>query len=323
MAGGAVIRELRKDDAAAVARLMITVNPHQIATPQGVWYRATRGIERERRREWVAEAEGEIVGCVQAGFEWSVPTPGKGRFWISVHPERRGRGIGGDLYERAMAYLRAEGAWRLRSWVDGDPAGERFLAQRGFEAQGSDRVSEVDPREVDLSELPRLEAERSAQGFRLAPLGRVRDRAHDLHEICVHGELDMPSDEQETEVDFDSWSREELNHPDVSDEGSFVVLDGERSVSLAFFGVDPARRLGYNSMTATLREYRRRGLALLAKLAVVRWAVEAGLERILAENDVGNVGMLAINDRLGYRPLYDQTSWFLVLEGKRPPGERG
>jgi RimJ/RimL family protein N-acetyltransferase len=74
-------------------------------------------------------------------------------------------------------------------------------------------------------------------------------------------------------------------------------------------------------MTATLPEFRRRGLALAVKLAAARWAQANGFERILTENDAENTGMLAVNQRLGYRPLYEQTKW--VLEWERPPGERG
>ncbi len=106
--------------------------------------------------------------------------------------------------------------------------------------------------------------------------------------------------------------------PDLSDDGSFVALQGERPVSLAFLCVDPERRLAYNQMTATLPELKRRGLALAVKLAAARWAREAGFERILTENDDTNVGMLAINERLGYRLLYDQTEW--IKEGLAKPG---
>ena len=56
------------------------------------------------------------------------------------------------------------------------------------------------------------------------------------------------------------------------------------------------------------------------KLAAARWARKAGFKRILTENDETNVGMLAINERLGYRFLYDQTEW--ILEWERPPAER-
>jgi GNAT superfamily N-acetyltransferase len=317
MAGGALIRELREADAAAVARLQVAVNPHQVVTPRAIWYRATREIEGERRRDWVAELDGAIVGCAHAGFEWYLPAPGKGRFWVGVHPKLRKRGLGSELYATASDYLRAEGASRLRTWVDGDPDGERFVRERGFEPRGTDRVSAVDPRDVDVSELPRLEA----RGFRAVHLAEVRHRILELFEICAAGERDMPTDEPEAELDLESWKRDEFWLPDLSDEGSFVALAGERPVSLAFLRVDPERRLAYNQMTATLPEYRRRGLALLVKLAAARWAAEAGIERLLTENDTENVSMLAINERLGYRLLYEQRSW--VLEGVGPPCERG
>jgi GNAT superfamily N-acetyltransferase len=312
-----VIRELQAEDAAAVVRLALGLNPHQVLTERGLLHELELSPRRKRRRDWVAVEGGEVVGHVETGFEWAVPTPGKGRVWINVAQDRRGRGIGSGLYETAVAYLRAEEAWRVESYVPGDPAGARFLSQRGFRQTGRNRVSGLDVREVTLPDL-------AVSGFRLATLGETRDRAHELHAICVEGELDMPSDEPETEVDFESWTREEFDYPDISDDGSFVVLDEERPVSLAFVTVDPARGVGYNSMTATLRSHRRRGLALLAKTAAARWAREAGLERLVTENDEDNVGMLAINKRLGYRPLYVEEYFVLELaERKRPTGERG
>jgi GNAT superfamily N-acetyltransferase len=310
-----VIRELERGDAGAVVRLALELNPHQVLTERGLVHGLELPPLGERRRDWVAVEDGEIVGHAEAAFEWSVPTPGKGRFWIDVAREHRGRGIGSELFETAVAYLRAEDAWRLEGYVPGDPAGSAFLAKRGFTLRGRNRASGL---ELSTASPP----EASLPGFRLATLGETRDRAHELHAICVEGELDMPSDEPETEVDFESWRRDEFEYPDISDEGSFVVLEDERPVSLAFVAVDPERGLGYNSMTATLRTHRRRGLALLAKAAAVRRAQEAGLERLVTENDEDNTGMLAINDRLGYQPLYIEE-YFVRLEGKRPTGERG
>jgi GNAT superfamily N-acetyltransferase len=310
-----VIRELGRADLPAVVSLELELNPHQVLTEQGLVHELELPIRRERRRDWVAVEGGEVVGHAEAAFEWAVPTPGKGRLWLSVAREHRGRGIGSQLFETAVEYLRAEGAWRVEGYVPGDPAGTRFLAKRGFTLSGRNRASGLELREAPVPEV-------AVPGFRLATLGETRDRAHELHAICVEGEIDMPSDEPETEVDFESWCRDEFEYPDISDEGSFVVLEGERPVSLAFVAVDPKRGIGYNSMTATLRTHRRRGLALLAKVAAVRWAQEAGLEQLVTENDAGNVAMLAINDRLGYAPLYIEE-YFVRLEGERPAGERG
>ena len=301
MADGAVIRELREQDAPAVARLELAVNPHQIATPASVWQRASRRIEREERREWVAELDGEVVGSALAGFEWAVPTRGKGRFWLGVHPDRRGRGLGGALYDEVKEYLRKRGAWRLRTWVDGDPAGTRFLERRAFRCRGFDVVSELELRDAELPE----------PSVPVVPLGGVRDRVEDLYAICAAGEIDMPGDEPETELDLAGWKLDDFGAPELSDEGSFVALADGRPVSLAFLTVDPDRRLAYNLMTATLPEFRRSGLGLAVKAAAARWAATNGFERILTENESGNAGMRAINDRLGYRPLYEQTSWVL------------
>jgi GNAT superfamily N-acetyltransferase len=302
-----VIRELRQEDAPAVARLELALNPHQVTTGEVVWHQATRPIEREQRRSWVAELGGDVVGFAWANFEWSVPTPGKGRFWIGVHPDRRGHGIGGELYEQVSSYLRDRGAWRLRTFVDDDPDGTRFVERLGFERRGADRVSAL---ELATAELPEPAAE-------VVPLREARDLERDLYEICAAGELEMPGDEPETELSLEDWRQDDYGSPALSDEGSFVALDGGRAVALAFLTVDPARRLAYNQMTATLPSHRRRGLALAVKAASARWAREQGFERIVTENDAENAGMLAVNERLGYRFLYDQVSW--LLEWERPP----
>ena len=68
MAGGLLIRELRREDAPAVAAVNLEINPHQLETPERVWFWASRGLEREQWRQWVAEVDGEIVGTAWANF---------------------------------------------------------------------------------------------------------------------------------------------------------------------------------------------------------------------------------------------------------------
>jgi GNAT superfamily N-acetyltransferase len=312
-----VIRELERDDVPAVVRLELDLNPHQVLTERGLVHELEQPPLGERRRDWVAVEDGEVVGHCQAAFEWAVPTPGKGRVWLGVAEAHRRHGTGSSLFETAVDYLRGEGAWRVQSYVPGDPAGSRFLASRGYEVTGRNKVSGLDLRATTLPDL-------DLRGFRLATLGETRDRASDLHAICVEGEIDMPSDEPETEVDFESWRRDEFEYPDASDECSFVVLEGELPVSLAIVTADRARKVGYNSMTATRRSHRRRGLALLAKVAAARRARETGLELLVTENDEDNAGMLAINDRLGYAPLYVEEYFTRELTQREgPAGQRG
>lgn len=285
-----VIRELRKEDAEATARLSLVVNPHRIETGEMVWARASKPPQRD----WIAESDGTVVGHAYAGLSGS----GKGRFWIGVHPEQRGRGIGSELYRTVEEHLAS--AARLRTWVDDDPAGKRFVHRRGFEQTGADRVSDIDPRAVDLSRLPELEP----ADLRLVALAEALDEVEALFARLRAGELDLPDDLVE-------WKWDDLDHPNLSHEGSFVVLDGDQPVAFGFLTVDLQRRVAYNQLTATLPSYRRRGLALLLKLATTRWAAANGVERILTENDRENSAMLALNDSLGYRPIYEQGIWVL------------
>jgi GNAT superfamily N-acetyltransferase len=296
-----VIRRLRKEDADATARLVLAVNPHRLETGEMVWARATAPPPSALRRDWVVEFDGELVGHAYAALDWRAPASGKARLWVGVHPEQRGRGVGTELYRTVEAHLRSAGARRLRTWVDGDPVGERFVRERGFELTGADRVADLDPRAVDLSRLPDLEA----RDFRLVSLAETLDKVEALFEQFRAGEVDLPDDLVE-------WKWDDLDHPNLSHEGSFVVLDGEQPVSLGFLTVDLERRVAYNQLTATLPGYRRQGLALLVKLATTRWAAANGIERVLTENDRENTGMLALNDSLGYRPLYDQGIWVLA-----------
>jgi GNAT superfamily N-acetyltransferase len=295
-----VIRELQKEDADATARLVLAVNPHRIETGEMVWARANKPPPPALRRDWVAETDGEIVGYAYTQLDASVTAPAKGRFWVGVRPERRGRGLGSELYRTVEAHLRPVSAPRLRTWVDGDPAGERFVRQRGFELTGADRVSDLDPRAVDLSRLPELEA----RDLGLVSLAAALDKVEALFARFRSGEIDLPDDLVE-------WTWDDLEHPNLSHEGSFVVLDDEQPVSLGLLTVDLKRRVAYNQLTATLPGYRRRGLALLVKLATTRWAAANGIERILTENDRENDAVLALNEGLGYRPIYDQGIWVL------------
>jgi GNAT superfamily N-acetyltransferase len=295
-----VIRPFRGEDAAGVARLLRgaletpwVVTEHDVLHWQDVPPRA-------RRAAWVAVEDDEIVGVADAQARWEVSEEGVCELWAAVARARRGRGVGSRLFEAAWKHLREIGGRVAESWAEGED-GKSFLRSRGFEEVRQERISAVDPRGVDLSRLSELEAAKRTEGFRVVPLAEALDRPRELFTLYMAGEADIPGTFAEDNIAFEEWERETLGMPSLDPDGSSVVLHGDRPVAIAWLEVDREGKRANNEMTATHPDFRRRGLARLAKLASIRWAAEQGITSILTSNDRENPAMLALNDALGYR----------------------
>lgn len=307
------IRPYRDSDAEAVADVLRQVLPAFIITAAGVrhWFATTP--PEGRLQMWVAEDEGRIVGVAESFLIYESSRKGGGGVGVWVLEESRRQGIGAELFALAEERARADGATQLICHADEQPEGERFLLSRGFKEGHKERISRVDPRDVDTSALPDLTGRAEEQGYRLVRLGEVRDRPYELFKCFTEAGADVPGDFPWDTVEYDNWRRADLEYPDLTDEGSFVVLAGEQPVSLAWLQVDPVSRRAGNSFTGTVRAHRRRGLGRLVKLATLEWAAGEGYHQIVTGNDSTNADMLTLNDHLGYRPLYYWRSFLRDL----------
>lgn len=301
-----MIREFQTADAPAVSAILHEEELPQPVTAAGVlhWRDAQPG--RARARLWVAQDAGRIVGWAEARIRWTTSVQDVGDVWGYVVPSERGRGLGAALYAETEQYVLGLGARVLESWTY-TKAGEGLLESRGFRATGSERVSALTLGEADTSPLAPLEAEKAAEGFRLVPLRKVGDRTSELHRVYAAASADVPEYFQEDDVRLDEWRRETLEHPQLTLDGSFIVLAGDDPVALSFLEIDEPAGLAANEMTGTLPEFRRRGLARLAKLAGIHWAADQGLTTLLTGNAETNIGMLRLNESLGYRPVQTET----------------
>ena len=247
------------------------------------------------------------MGFATSAVKWDEPRA-VGRFWIGVRPDRRKRGIGAALYDLAERQAGASGMRRLTVEVDDDPAGRRFVEARGFERISAEIVSSLDPGRADLRELDGLLAATSAAGFELRKLRAMASRQDDLAAFYEVAGAWPPGGGEANRITAEDLWRYIFERPDLSWDGSFVIMDERaRLVSLASLVVDGAAGRAENDWTATLPELRGRRLALLAKLATIRWAGDAGIREIVTANDDDNVPMLTLNERLGYQRLYPQV----------------
>ena len=295
------IRDFRDEDAPAVAAFLREAAPDFLITAELLLHDAHETPARAHLRYLVAEDDGRPVGFGEGMLRWRAEDPGVGEVWVCVAAEARRRGLGSALYEEALAHVRRHGAHTLATAAaPGD--GLAFAERRGFVRTRAERLSRLEPARVDLSELPALAAEKEREGFRVVPLRKLLDRPRELHALYVAAENDIPTDYPAGEFPFEEFERETLRKPMLDADASMNVLHGERPVSFAWLLVDREGRRAEHELTGTVREYRGRGLARLAKLAAIRWAADNGIDVLLTGNDAENAAMLAINARLGYRP---------------------
>jgi GNAT superfamily N-acetyltransferase len=301
------IRPFEAADAPAAADLVRPLQRAILVTPAYLVHRERSEPQRAQRRSWLALEKGKVLGFGTSAVKWDEPGS-VGRFWIGVPPDRRKGGIGSALYDLAEQHARSLRMARVTVEVDNDPDGLRFLEARGFEPVSAEIVSSLDPEVTDIGELDGLVAESSAAGFELTTLQAMAGRPDDLAAFYEAAGAWPPGGGEANRITADELWRYIFERPELSWDGSFVVLDErDRLASLASLVVDPTGARAENDWTATLPELRGRRLALLVKLASIRWAREAGIRQIVTANDEDNVPMLTLNQRLGYRRLYPQV----------------
>jgi GNAT superfamily N-acetyltransferase len=301
-----MIRQLQDDDFAAVASIHLRLRPDGIYSERSIRHTIETMPPRARGGAWVADQGGTIVGWAFAHRRWWRATD-SAYAWAGVLPELRGRGIGGELWQACAEHVATLGVDRVYSDDVDDPAGRRFLQDRGFAADRLDRVSVVDPRTVDLGELTRREAQAHEHGYRVDSVEDVE--LFDLYRLDLETSDDTPGGDSPHQLSFAEWQNEVVGDPDFSAEGSAVVLLGDHVVAAARLASDVAVRRARNEGTGTARTHRGRGLATLAKLATIHWAAANGIETIVTDNADANAPMLAINRRLGYREIATRRRW--------------
>jgi GNAT superfamily N-acetyltransferase len=245
---------------------------------------------------------------------------------VAVHPDHRRRGIGSTLLAEGVELARAAGRTELLSEID-EPtpnvAGRQFALRHGwtcdlFETR-RDLLLPVD--EERLSALEE-EARAASAGYQVVtwrdrtPEELLDDRAlleRRMSTDAPHGDLPVEEERwdgdriREYEASHVARGRTVLSAGAVKD-GRLVAFT-DLQVPLA----DPRR--AYQGGTLVLREHRGHRLGALIKAAVLRElaATIPGVLRISTYNSESNAPMVAVNERLGFRPAGHLSTWSLRL----------
>ncbi|MGW0395615.1 N-acetyltransferase family protein [Streptomyces sp. NPDC003042] len=310
------IRDVRPadlPDADSVVRVRRAALPFLITTAAGVMHELASARPAARRRVLLAEtADGRAVGTAELGLAHDSREPGQAYVNLYVDPAHRGLGAGTGLLRVAEEYLVAAGAVDTYAWVLDEPAHRAFAERHGYRPSRSAHFLRLDLATGPLPPLP-PPAELPA-GVELRPGSAFAADPRPLYEADAEATADEPGDVPVELDDYEDWLSGVWHSPTLDHELTTVVLvDG---VVAAFSAARTDGVARYSSaMTGTLRAFRGRGLAKLAKTDSLHRARAAGYTEAFTGNDTGNEPMLAVNKWFGYEVCATETR-FLKRQGE-------
>jgi GNAT superfamily N-acetyltransferase len=294
---GIMLREGSSEDFGSATELLNRVWPLRVGSERGLRHSAAAEPPDAHRRYWAAEDGGELVGWATAAIDYE-SSERPGFLQACVVPESRKAGLGTALLERCEAHLGELGVATAKSFTTPEEASRSFALAHGFRHTHTIRISGVDPRTIEPASTP--------PGVELRPLAELDPRK--VFELDSEAMLDIPGEVGMDDVSFEQWLEDYWRHPDTDLDASVAAVVDDRPVAFSHLRVAPGGR-AINDMTGTLRDYRGRGLALLAKRATLVNAARRGVEFVSTENDETNGPMLRINQKLGYRPAGSTLRW--------------
>ena len=286
------IRPAVPADAAAVVALRASVYPYLVRGEHVTRRTIASPPPDEDWAGFVAEDGSRVVGWVSA---YRNPRSGLGQIsLLHVHPAARRRGIGVALFTAAAGHLRGIGVRQVAATATVEALG--FARRFGFEPTRELRYSAL--------ELTAFSGPSPApEGIRLVPMRDLDEQA--LYAADVAAATDEPGDVPGQPTPYRTWRHEIWENPGMDRDASIAALAGSEIVSFSLLVRDGDRV--WSDMTATVPAWRGRGLARTVKTEALRRAAAGGVRTAFTSNDESNAPMLAVNVRLGYRPV--ATQW--------------
>lgn len=269
------------------------------------------------RPKWVAEDEhGQVVGYAIA---WRAPwtEPGALSHTLVVHPENRGVGIGGALFNALHQWAAEVKATRLIDYMrETDERSLAFAQRRGYVKERHTFESVLDLAAFDGGSLYDAISKAEQAGIRFITLAEEPGEAGEnkLYELYKITHPDIPGYSGSFPW-FEEWKKWTITQSGVRPEWIHIAKDGDCYIGVVTLQQNDQTRAMYHEYTGVLPEYRGRRIAFALKMLGIQTAIACGVPYLRTHNDSMNAPMLRINrDLIGFRA--EAGSYKMVRELK-------
>lgn len=327
------IERLDPDNAEQVADLMALeeamravdqpLEPPAAMPSYVAWHRY--GWDGEPPVKWVFRDGGRLIG--QFGF--SAPKRDNrhmAHVGVGVHPEARGKGLGNELFARALDHVRAENRRLLVTGTLDSPGPIAFAERWGFERASVDVHRRQDLQAIDWDSVTGLNAnarEAAADYTLLRFVGPLPEETLDDMAALTAAINDAPTDDLEVEDEiFDAQRIRDFDHAQSQAQRKLYRLVAQRRTDGALAGhtivaveLDRPGRSGQYD-TSVLKEHRGHRLGLLLKAEMMLWLrdAEPDVRWVDTGNAESNSYMISINEALGYQIVQRYLGWQRPLD---------
>ncbi|HZE38393.1 MAG TPA: GNAT family N-acetyltransferase [Stackebrandtia sp.] len=222
---------------------------------------------------------------------------------VTVHPEHRGRGLGGALLEWAENRARDAGtAAIVQSVPDLDAAATALVRAHGYRPKVTSWMLGID-----------------TDGQPPAEAGPVTIRAYDPADGAAAHRVtqDAFADWNPRRLSYQEWARHTVGRSSFAPWASPMAFDGDALVGAAIGLMIPERGEGYIESLAVSREHRGRGIATaLLRHAFAAFAAHGHRHCTLWTHS--DTGALALYQRVGMAIERATTVWSKALSDPPP-----
>jgi len=310
-----LIRPFTPEDYPALARISSAAFPEYPSSAEEMEFSDARRDPKCRHGRWLAERDGRAVGYGEYNQRSSSYHPRRFLLEVTVEPDSQSLGMGKALYERVMSALAQFDPLSVRAQVRADRARTvRFLEDRGFVEDMRSFESRLDLAAFDPAAWADTVTRARALGIEFETLGELEEvpghwqRHHDMGEELA---ADVPSAEARTPVEMEVWRSALLKNPGLVRDAYLFAVKGGEYVGVTMLRSSQSENDLTTGLTGVRRQYRRQGVALALKLKTLAWAKQNGYSQVKTWNEANNLGMLGINERLGF---VRQPTWLDMVK---------